>query len=367
MRAAAAAAGAIALAAVAGPRAATPQTAYSGQGRVAAVAQDGQLLAWLDGDGTGCNTVRVVGARGVTMTAPQPASGSMTCHWDVGSGKPWLALAAGASSVLWTLHEGGGAPLDYVMTASLGGPEVRVDRLSHASDGTGLWLGGVAGAGTTLVYSFVDVELVDKIACLSGGSCRKTIAGGGIRLVSNGRATPLPGSPPALELAAAAGRLAYVPATSVNKKGAPAARAGAPVEVVDATTGDTCTTARPGGMPLAIALSRSVLAVLSRSNGHVRLWWYAIVQRGQAGCEPVAPQLGSAAVPAGTTPELAVSNRLIVYRVARTLHGIRLPSGVARTLARTKVPPLDFSLAGSRLAWAENRKATSRVRTLAVG
>ena len=53
------------------------------------------------------------------------------------------------------------------MTASIGGPEKQLTRLAHASDGTGDWLGGVAGAGRTLAYSWDDVEYVDPDACLS--------------------------------------------------------------------------------------------------------------------------------------------------------------------------------------------------------
>lgn len=356
MRAAAAAAGAIALAAVAAPRLPVPKTVHTARGPVAAVAQDGDLLAWLDADATGCNAVHVLQADGSTVTTPEPEAGSMTCHWDVATAATRLALAAGASAALWTLHEAGGAPVDYVMSATLGGPETRVDRLSHASDDTGLWLGGVAGGGTTLAYSAADVEYADKMACLSGGSCKRKIAGGGVYVVSGGQERLLPGSRPALALATAAGRIAYVQAAAAPI-GPPVASGRLPVRVVAATSGAAVSSVRPQGFPLALALAPNVLALLTRNGKHDLVTWYGAT---------TGLQLGSLRVSSSAAPALAASNRLVVYRVGRTLRGISLRTGRARTLAQTPAPPLDFSLSGSQLAWGENRAATSRVRVLVV-
>jgi len=357
VRAAAAAAGAIALAALGAPRAALPQTAYAGHGRVAAVAQDGRLLAWLAADGSGCNVVDVLGVRGATMHAPLPAADSMTCHWDVSDGNPKLAVATGASAVLWTLHQGGGTTVDYVMTAPLNGPESRVDRLAHASDGTGLWLGGVAGAGTTLAYSAADVEYANQLGCLSGGSCKRRIAGGGVYVVSGGEERVLPGSRPALGLAASSGRIAYIQAAAAPA-GPPVANARLPLQVVSATGGSAVCSAQPHGVPLAIALAPDVLAVLARSGKSDRVSWYDA-----SSCAA----LGSTTVPEGAAPGLVANDHLAVFRVGRTLRGISLRTGKVRTLARATSAPVDLTLAGPRLAWAENRGDTSRVRTLSVG
>src|SRR5689334_4599265 len=98
----------------------------------------------------------------------------MTCHWDLTDGQPELAFAAGMSTALWTLHESGPAPFDWVVAASVGGPERQLERLAHASDGTGKWLGGVAGAGRALGYSWDEVEYVDKVACCPGPSLRSS-------------------------------------------------------------------------------------------------------------------------------------------------------------------------------------------------
>ncbi|GEM_PF-1027636 len=329
----------------------------SASGPIEAVAQDDGAVAWLAAGSTACNAVYVLERDGSELALPQPSAGSMTCHWDLGQGPSQLAFAAGAASALWTLHGDGPAPFDYVVAARVGGPERRLDRLAHASSGSGLWLGGVAGAGRTLAYSFADVEYVDKLACLSGGSCKQRIAGGGIDVVSHGTATPLPGAGPALQLAAAAGQLAYVPAAAVSKNGAPIASAAAPIQVVDATTGDPVSEVIPHGQPLAIGLSPHVLAVLTQTQGRDRIAWYDVADGSKLGGVPVSSR---------AAPQLAVSDRLVVFRVGRLLRAIAVATGRKRTLARTAGNPVGLSLVGGRLVWAENRDGNGRIRTLSL-
>jgi hypothetical protein len=291
-------------------------------------------------------------------TTPQPSSGSMTCHWDLSDGQPQLAIAARASAALWTLHESGPAPFDYVLTAPIGGPENRVDRLAHASDGTGKWLGGVTGSGHTLAYSWVDIEYIDKLACLSGGSCAQKIAGGGIRLASaTGAATALPGGDPALALAAAAGRIAYIPATTVGKNGQPATDAGTPIEVVDAVSGDGVSHVTPRGVPLAIALSPNVLAVLAQLGDQDRISWYDPIE---------GTKLGSVAVSPDAASMLAADDELIVYRVGRFVHSVTTDTGRVQTITKTGPAPVGPSLESGELVWAESSSDGSRLRAVAV-
>lgn len=350
--------------------AATPQPytlSRSPNGPIDALTQDSHEIAWVTGGGSKCNAVHILGPGGAS-TLPQPSTDSMTCHWDLSDGQMQLALASGPSAALWTLHEDGTTAVDYVMTAQVGGSEQRLDRLAHASDGTGLWLGGLAGAGTTLAYSSVDVEYVDKLGCASGGSCKKQIAGGGINLVSNGHSTPLAGAKPALGLAAAGGRIAYIPATRVDANGDPMGGANGWILVVDASTGAQCASVSAPGVPIAIALSAHVLAVLARSNGLERVAWYGIGPANQPPhCFADMTQLGSTAVPRATVRQLAASDRLIVYRVGNVLRGISVAKGVVKTLARTALSPLGLSLEAGQLAWAENRTDSGRIRALTVG
>lgn len=337
---------------------ARPVTLSIGAAPVDAVTQDGSLVGWLAGDGSKCNVVHVLSPAGAEVF-PRPATQSMTCHWDLSAGNPELALAAGASAALWTLHESGDVSFDYVMSAKVGGREMEVDRLAHDSDGTGWWLGGIAGSGATLAYATVDVEYVDKLGCSENGACKKKIAGGGIQLVSDGQATPVPGSVPALDLAVSDGRIAFVPANAVAKDGSPAPNRVAPIEVEDAQTGAVVSQAQPAGLPLAIALSPRVLVALTRKGGNERLAWFDAAD---------GTMLGSTAVPHNTSPQLAASNGLIVYRVGRVLRSIVVLTGRVSTLARTASSSVvGLSIQRGRLVWAENSAGSSRVRSLSLG
>ena len=289
---------------------------------------------------------------------PQPSSDSMTCQWDLSSGQSQLAIAARMSTALWTLHETTSSTFDFVLAASFGGPEHELDRLGHATNGTGTWLGGVAGAGRTLAYSWVDVEYVDPVACLSGGSCKQKIADGGIRVVTHAKTAPLPEAKPALQLAAAAGRIAYIPALTV-KAGRPSADTNSPLYVLDATNGELVSQEFVHGIPIAIALSSHVLAVLTTQRGpRDRISWFSATD---------GTKLGSALVSQRAASQLAASDRLIVYRVGRQLRDIATRNGHIGKLVKTAQNSVGLSLAHGRLIWAENHNGTGRLRALSVG
>ena len=358
MRALLATAGLLALA---GTAAAGPPTAHtlrkSPSGPIEAIAQDGSLVAWLSSSTKACNAIHVLSPGTPDRSLPQPSSGSMTCRWDLSDGQPQLAVAARMSTALWTLHESGPAPFDYVLAGSIGGPERQLDRLAHASDGTGLWLVGVAGSGRTLAYSWDDVEYVDKLACLSGGSCKQKIADGGIRIVTRTGDQPLPGAQPALQLAASAGRIAYIPAT-IAKAGRPLATANNFVYVVDGASGNPVGRAFVHGIPAAIALSPHVLAILTQRGPRDRISWFSASDE---------TKLGSVLVSGRAVTQLAASDQLIVYRVNRTLYGVSTATGRVQVLARTAQDTVAFSLENGQLVWAENRAGNGRLRALAAG
>jgi hypothetical protein len=344
-------AGFLAIAGIASAAAPQPTTLVHAPAPVMALAQDGGLLAWLGGDGKKCNSVHLTGA-GVTSVLPQPPNAGMTCHWALSNGTVHLALAAGATAALWTLHE---SRSDFVMTAQVGGPEVEVDRLAHA-DGTGWWLGGITGGGTTLAYSSVDVEYVDPLACGSGGSCKKKVAGGGIDLVTAGHKTSLPAGP-ALGLAVSNGRIAYIRATTVAKNGSPTSSPGATVFVRDVPSGAVVSKAKPVGVPLAIGLSPHVLAVLSRNVHVLRLTWF----------DPATgKKLGGIGVPLQTAPELAVNDQFVVFRFGRNLRALVLARRHIHPLGKTAANYLGLSLDQGRLVWAENHKTYGLIRALPI-
>jgi len=339
----------VGIAAAAAPQ---PTTIVRTPAPVEALAQDGGMLAWLAGDGKKCNTIHMSGG-GNTYILPQPPTGGKTCTWDLSDGAEQLAIAAGATAALWTLHERGS---DFVMTAEAGGKEIAVDRLAHQRDGTGWWLGGTTGGGSTLAYSSVDVEYIDPLGCGSGGSCKKKIADGGIELVTAGQKASLPGAGPALGLAVSGGRMAYIPATTVAH-GAPASSPSVAIPVVDASSGAIVSQAKTVGVPFAVGLASHILAVLSRGAHNLRLTWY----------DPASGQrLGGVAVPAQTAPMLGVSDQAIVYRFGRALRAVLPGTGHVRPLGKTAIQYLGLSLDGGRLVWAENHRRSGRIRALSV-
>lgn len=329
-------------------------------GPIVAIAQSGSVAAWLtfNTNKKACNEVHLLAPGKRDRILPQPEAGTMTCNWNLGDGQAQLAIAPKLSTALWTLHESGPSPSDWVMAASTVGREWPLKHLAHASDGTGDWLGGVAGAGKTLAYSWDDVEYVNPAGCISGGPCKQRIADGGIRIVTRTTDTPLPGVEPALQLAAAAGRIAFVPATIVHG-GRPAATTNATLPIVDAVTGNVLGQPKVHGIPLAIALSPHVFAVLTTLAGpHDRISWFSPTN---------GKKLGSSLVAASAAPQLAASDQLIAYRAGHVLRGISTRTGRQVKLAQTTLNPLGLSLAGGRLIWAENHDHTGRLRALAVG
>jgi hypothetical protein len=347
---------------LAGAAVAGPPTAYTLRkntgGPIAAIAQNNAVAAWFTSSTKGaCNVVHILSPGKKDRTLPQPAPGTMTCNWTLQAGQPQLAVAAQISTALWTLHEGGSSPLDWVMAASVGGPERRLKEFAHASDGTGQWLGGVAGAGKTLAYSWDDVEYVNPSKCLSGHPCKQKIADGGIRLVTRTTDTPLPGAGPALQLAVSAGRIAYVPATTA--KGRPSTSVNNVLQIVDATSGDPVAQVSVHGFPLAIALSSHVLAVLTTLSGpHDRISWFSTTGGTKLGSVLVSPQ---------AAPQLAASDQLVVYRVGRLLRDVSTHTGHVAKLVQTGQNYVGLSLAQGRLIWAENHNHAGRLRALAVG
>ncbi len=164
--------------AAAAPR---PQTLYQlpPHQQIAAFAQDGAYVAWLAPSSKTCNVVHVLS---LAKRGPDPAAGRVPERSATSpaagrsSLRSRLALAEQADNVLWTLREPAPVPFDYVLGAGFTDPqERRFGEIAHGKNGTGLWLGGVAGDGRTLVYAVSSVAYVDQVACLAGGSCRRKL------------------------------------------------------------------------------------------------------------------------------------------------------------------------------------------------
>jgi len=345
-------------AAVHGAAAPQPQTLYVQAGAtISAFAQDGPNIAWFAPSTTQCNTVHVLSlANGLHPVLPLQSARNVTCRWEVGSSPVGLALAG--SRVVWTLREASPIPFDYLLGAGVvDRKERRYQEIAHTLSGSGLWLGGVAGDGSTLVYSVTSIDYEDEAGCLAGTSpCTMKIVGGGVFRMA-GRPKLIPGTDRtgAVAVAVSGATVAYVPSAEVGKQGLPLAGTDQPIDVVSAVSGAPIATVHPRGTPIAISLSPKIVATLERTPLGLRIAWYA-----SASGQPV----GSVPVSSKTDPTLTSSDRTIVYRVDRSIRAVDIPTSKARTLAHAAANPIGLSLEGHRLAWAENLKGVARIRAL---
>jgi len=337
---------------------ATPRTETlyaNANGTVSGFAQDGSIIAWFTPGGAGCNTVHVRSlANGTRAELPkQGDTQNVTCRWNVGTAPVSVAIARNQPSVLWTLHENSPLQFDYLVGAGVGDSrERRYQQLAHTSRGAGLWLGGVAGNGGTLVYGVTSVDYVDEAGCLAGtDTCALKIVanGGGVyRVGADHRPKLVPGtSGGAVDVATSGDRVAYVRAGTVDKRGRPVAGADKPIEIVDAVSGQVASSVTTQGTPVAIALSANALATLEQTPLGLRLAWYAPDTGSPAGSVPVA---------LAASTELSVSDRLAVFHVGRSIRAVDLATGRVRSLATAAGMPIGLSVEGTRIAWAENLK-----------
>jgi len=272
------------------------QTLYSrASGTISAFAQDGGIIAWFTPKARGCNAVHVKQLDN-PLRADLPTQGNshnVTCRWNVGRSLVSLAIAGDKPNLLWALHENSPLEFDYLVGAGVRDRrERRFQQLAHTGRGAGLWLGGVAGDGSTLVYGVTSVDYEDEAGCLAGtDTCALKIVqqGGGVYRVIDGQKLKLiPGTSAAVAVAASGRRIAYVEADSIAKDGKPVAGADLPIEVVDAVTGRRISSITPQGTPVAVALSTHVLATLERTPLGLRLAWYAPGTGSPSGSVPVA-------------------------------------------------------------------------------
>jgi hypothetical protein len=367
--------GALALAASFVHTAAQPgqvQTLYTSpvHQRIDAFAQDDGLVAWFTpGAAKTCNAVWVWELGSIKQQLPAQGSAyhNVTCSWQVPPSSPVsLAVASnnGSPALLWTLHESASRAVkfDYVLGATVGDPnERRFQQVAHASNGAGLWLGGVAGGAGTLVYSVAQVQYKDQVACLSTpnapGACDFEVSGGGIyRVVGRKQPALVHGAPPAVEVAASGNDVAYVAASDANAAGQPLPSPDVPVEVRDVRTGALVASITPPGTPLAIAIAGNVLALLTRTPAEgSSISWYD-VRTGDSS--------GSVVAPDQTAPALSVGDKAIVFRVGRSIRVADLSTGKMQTVAKAASTPIGLSVAGTRVAWAENAGGHGRIRAL---
>lgn len=344
-----------------GSATAHPQTLRTIDRPVAAFAQDGPIVGWFESGGNGCNTVHLVQlANGLDYPLPARSARNVTCRFVRSRRLPVnLALAGKTARALWTLPQESPLPLDYLLGAgaqSAFQAERRFLEIAHTARGVGQWFGGIAGDRTTLVYAVTSVDFADEGGCLAGtGPCTLVESGGGVYRIDGRSAVRVPGTGAAVEVAASGGAVAYVATGGIAGNGHPLPSATAPIEVVDATSGQEISAIVPQGAPAAIALTPHVLATLERTPLGLRVAWYDRETRRIRGSVPV---------PEATAPLLTASDRTIVFRVGRSIRAVSVASHRVHTLTRASSLPIGLSLEGNRLAWAENLGRRARIRAL---
>lgn len=339
------AAGAVASAlAVAAARPATrpvPKTIVAESGRIHAVAQDTNAIAWI---GTGY-LVRV------RRLAPART-------YLVGSGRGEYEqvahpLALAGLQALWTTASAG----NYIYTDVHTGSPARYDKVVFDVDympgpGDGSFLGGMSGQGAALVFGAIDQRCDDEY------NCRRIDVNGSVERVTT-KATAVAGIPPAFLLATSSGRIAVVPAKTPRfypDIGPPRAAEYAPVQVYD-SSGNLISTVVPPGTPRAIALAWPKLAVLFEFvDGNRQIELYDARNGGYwaSGGEGVFTT-----VPV-TVNRVSVGTPGAVYSVGRAIYLLRKQR--PELVWRAASTPVGLSISGRRIVWGENVRGHGRIR-----
>lgn len=321
------------LAVAAVPAAATasagPATLVSFPGVARALAVDGGRVAWIDT--AWALRVRTVHAgRETKILYTNPSQ-----EFQPLSDAPRLMLEG--HRLLWLSSRSLGTfdRADRVYTASLDAPRPHpLVTVVYAEAIDGSYLTGIAGDRSGFSYG---------VAVVKAAAQQYQVAGGGVWSVVAGRASRVPGIPPALVLARADGRVAVDPAdTTLRSVGTPVGTG--TVEIRDAVHGTLVSTFSPGPVR-AGALSATIAAVLVGR----RIARYAVAD---------GRLLGSTTVPADTAGELAVAaGPRIVFRTSRSVRLLDAASGRVSTLATTAPwRPTHLASDGRTVVWTESRR-----------
>jgi hypothetical protein len=107
----------------------------------------------------------------------------------------------------------------------------------------------------------------------------------------------------------------------------------------------------PGGEAVALAVTRQLSAALVHAGASWQIEFY--------GKSPRTVRL-----PHAPAPELAASGTRLILRVGRTIYSLDARNGSPRVVAHAAKNPIGLSIAGRRVAWAENVGRGARVRAV---
>jgi hypothetical protein len=327
----------------------TATTLFRSPEPITGFAADARLMSWTTG---ACPKVTVA----TISLRKRSTFRSPICGVDAAG----IRLALGRQA-LWVGVDGGGSYEAYVSTAWLKAPKARRVNALHSTVGLiGDVVTSLSGRGATLAYGHITVEEGEGCFSTPDGCEWRTISGG-VKLVSRGKESVLPGAPPALLLAARRGAVALVEAPA-NWMSAPSwpppLAAGATVEIRDVPTGALRSTYIAHGTPLALALYDNRLLVLSTTAGGEKQLEIATSSGVLLQRIPVATR---------TMPDIAVWGKRALLRTGRALRVVDLRTGDVQLVARTNRPIVGHSILGSRALWAESNEKRGRIRETKLG
>jgi hypothetical protein len=338
-------------------KATRPQLLLSLRNPVVAFTQDSNAIAWV-GSGFNVHVRSLVTSASATVGSAMP---NARPNWI-----PTLALAG--THALWTRWGGGNSLEVSLWTSSLGTRPTLIEVFSGGMEFPGgVFLGGAAGDGPTLVYGRAPEQCDnpnDPTTCHS-----LSVVGGGVVVVTGQyEQAPVTGIPAPALLAFAGhdpqsgaisqGLIAIAPAATPVVtdlyRHLPRVAPNGPVQVYR-LFGKGVVTVVPRGTVEALALNFNQLAVLVRRTDGTK-----VIER----YNPLnGTLLGSVSVPTTTASELSVGSAGIVFRVGKRIY--LLTGQKPRLVWTTRATPIGLSIEGRRIAWAVNLSG-ARIMTLTI-
>jgi hypothetical protein len=317
--------------------ASTPQTIVSFSGFAYELGFEGDRVVWIDK----AWILRVRAVSSGTQSAIHYTNFYEEMPDPDFSDRPRLALAGQRLAWLSTRGAGRGFSNDHVYTARIEDTSGRrLFTVQHAEDGEGGYVTGLAGDSLGFSYGLVKVEG-------DSGQGIYHVAGGGVWTMVGAQRRRLPGVPPGIVLARAAGRIAVAPVVTDERSGASPVATGL-VEIRDAENGTLISSFTPGFVRPLLALTAEIAAVRKGS----RIDWY----------DPKSGTLlGSVSLPSKTETPLVASGHLIAVRTA---HALKVLDTETRRVSAIPVAapwhPLRVAISGSTVAWTEVRITADR-------
>jgi hypothetical protein len=325
-----------------------PATLAAFRGSVMAVAQDAHSVAWLQWSPDGCR-FRTLARSAKTIRSVRYAK---TC------GPYFHDLVLAAGKAIWAGDDEIICGKGYATVNVIAGSRPRlVQKVPKNCLGFGSSLRGLATDGHSFYYNvFKTLQPPAGLDCGTlGGICRWQLGKGYIARVNGSRAVAIPGLPPTVMFAVAAGRVITVqPLSEVSggPGGWPRAARNGRVEIHDATTGRLEASFRPEGIVRSVALTPTRAIVLVDLLGLRRLDTYD-VRTGRRVKSMVAPQ---------SLGRLLLDGDLVAYRLNNQVRVLDVANGRRWVVANTKYVTIGLSIRDGWVVWGENRNKYARIR-----